>query len=193
MPNEPKDMMAAVAQSMRERTGRSVDEWVAAVEAADLDPLEQKSVREWLKSEHGIPQNSQWTIADAAARKAGWLPPSVDESTDALYAGKKAILRPLHDRIAALALALGDDVEAQQRGTYIPFVRKTQFLALGPGPRGALRVGLRFRDAPPAAPGLEPAKSFASATHWVHLAADAGDADVDALEPLLAAAYAQNG
>lgn len=190
---EPKDMMAAVSRSMRERTGKTVEEWVAAVEASGLDPLDQKAVRAWLKSEHGMAQNSQWTVADAAARKAGWTPPSVEESADALYSGAKAPLRPLHDRVLELATGMGDDAEAQQRGTYIPVVRKSQFLAVAPGPRGTLRIGLRFRDAPPADPRLEPAKGFAQATHWVHLDGGAGLAEVDELEPLIAAAYAQNG
>lgn len=188
---DAKDMMAAVSRSMQARTGRTVDEWVLAVDEAGLDPLDQKAVRAWLKAEHGMAQNSQWSVADAAARAAGWRPPSLEEATAALYAGSKATLRPLHDRVVALALGMGDDVEAQQRGTYIPIVRSRQFLAAAPGPRGTLRIGLRFRDAPPEDARLEPAKGFAQATHWVHLPADASLADVDALEPLIAAAYTQ--
>ena len=186
-------MMSALAASMRERTGRDLDEWVALVEASGVDPLDQKAVRGWLAAEHGVKQNTQWAIADAAARAAGWTPPTLEESTAALYSGKKAALRPLHDRVLAMALACGEDAEAQARGTYIPVVRGSQFAAIAPGPCGTLRVGLRFRDAPPATPGLEPAKGFAQASHWVHLETDASDEDVAALEPLLAAAYAQNG
>jgi hypothetical protein len=28
------------------------------------------------RREHGVPQNSQWAIADAAAREAGWVRPT---------------------------------------------------------------------------------------------------------------------
>ena len=71
-------MMAAVTASMRERTGRSLEEWVEEVRRAGLDPLDQKAVRAWLKDVHGVPQNSQWVIADAAARSAGWVRPDPD-------------------------------------------------------------------------------------------------------------------
>lgn len=186
-------MMAAVTTSMTERTGRSLDEWVALVRESGPDPLDQRAVRAWLKDVHGVPQNSQWAIADAAATGAGWQRPDVDAYTDALYSGSKAHLRPIHDAIMTLAEALGEDVSREGRGTYIPVVRKTQFVAVAPGPRGTVRVGFRFRGAAPEDERLSPAKGFAQATHWLHLAADADEDDLRSLEPLLEAAYRQNG
>src|SRR5580765_7842987 len=44
----PERMMAAVTDSMAERTGRDLDAWVALVEASGVDPLDQKAVRAWL-------------------------------------------------------------------------------------------------------------------------------------------------
>src|SRR6478752_6483510 len=190
---EPQDMMAAVTDSMAERTGRTLESWVDAVQASGVDPLDQKAVRRWLKDVHGVPQNSQWAIAFAAAESAGWERPSTEGYADQLYSGAKASLRPLHDAVVELALAQGDDAEAQGRGTYIPVVRKSQFAAVAPGPRGTLRVGFRYRTTVPDDPRLETAKGFAQATHWLHLDADADDNDVRSLEPLLREAYEQNG
>ncbi|ROZ64093.1 DUF4287 domain-containing protein [Kocuria soli] len=188
-------MMSALAASMADRTGRTVEQWVEVINDDGPDPLDQKAVRAWLKSEHGLPQNTQWTLADAAARAAGWVPPSTAEYVDALYSGKKATLRPLHDAVRALALSLGADVTAEGRGTYIPFVRRTQFAAVAPGPYGRLRVGVRLRAEVPTVQGfdVEPAKSFAQATHWVHLPPETAVDRVAELEPLLRAAYDQNG
>ena len=58
-------MMAGLAGSMKERTGRSLDEWVSLVHSDGPDPLDQKAVRAWLKEVHAVPQNSQWAIAAA--------------------------------------------------------------------------------------------------------------------------------
>ena len=55
----PRDMMAAVTGSLRERTGRTLQQWVATVRDSGIDPLDQKTVRRWLKTEHGVLQNSQ--------------------------------------------------------------------------------------------------------------------------------------
>lgn len=60
-------------------------------------------------------------------------------------------------------------------------------------PRGTLRVGLRYRGEVPDDPRLEPSKGFAQATHWLHLDGATDPASVGDLEPLIAAAYAQNG
>ena len=67
-------------------------------------------MRGWLRSEHGLPQNSQWAIAGAAARAAGWVRPSVAEYVDGQYSGPKARLRPICDVLAAAITSLGDDV-----------------------------------------------------------------------------------
>jgi hypothetical protein len=190
---EPADMMAVVTTSMAARTGRSLEDWVALVRESGPDPLDQRSVRAWLRDVHGVPQNSQWAIADAAATAAGWQRPDVDGYTDALYHGARAHLRPIHDAIVALAEGLGEDARREGRGSYIPVVRRTQFMAVAPGPRNTVRVGFRFRDTPPDDERLSPAKGFAQATHWLHLAADADEDDLRSLEPLLEAAYRQNG
>jgi hypothetical protein len=190
---EPADMMTAVTESMRERTGRTLDEWVALVQGSGIDPLDQRAVRAWLRDVHGVPQNSQWAVADAAATAAGWQRPDPDGYTDSLYSGAKAHLRPIHDAIVTLAEGLGDDARREGRGTYIPVVRRTQFVAVAPGPRDTVRVGFRFRGDVPDDERLSPAKGFAQATHWLHLSADADEDDLRSLEPLLQVAYDQNG
>lgn len=38
-------MMAAVTSSMRDRTGRTLEEWVEAVRTSGVDPLDQNEVR----------------------------------------------------------------------------------------------------------------------------------------------------
>ena len=98
-PSSPDAMMAAVTASMKERTGRSIEEWTEVVRASGIDPLAQNAVRRWLRDEHGIGQNTQWAIADAAARAAGWERPSLAEFIDQQYAGAKASLRPVFEAV----------------------------------------------------------------------------------------------
>jgi len=190
---EPADGTAADTGSMQERTGRTLDEWVDLVRHAGLDPLQQDDVRRWLKDVHRIPQDIQATIADAAARRAGWVEQTLEDYADALYAGSKAELRPLHDGVVALAAGLGDDCAVEARSTATHVVRRTQLASVAPGPHGTLRVGFCFRAKAPADKRLSEAKAFGQSTHWVHLASDSDENDVRSLEPLLRAAYDQNG
>jgi hypothetical protein len=186
----PDEMMSAVSESLAKRTGRSLAEWVAVVEASGLDPLDQNAVRRWLRSEHGVPQNSQWAIADAAARAAGWIRPGVEDYIDRQYRGAKVALRPVYDALATAAGDLGNDVTMEGRGTYIPFVRRRQFAAVAAPTRDRVDLGLRFTD-PPASPRLEPASAPGQATHKISLRA-VTDIDADVLH-LLRMAYEQNG
>jgi predicted transport protein len=189
MPNTPEDMLSAVSQSLAARTGRTLQEWVDLVRSSGLDPLDQAAVRGWLKREHGVLQNSQWAIADAAARAAGWVPPTVAEYVDRQYAGAKAGLRPVYEAVAAAIAELGDDVTVEGRGTYIPFVRGRQFAAVAAAARDRVDLGLRFTD-PPASARLLPSGGPGQATHTVSLRA-VQEVD-DEVRHLLRVAYEQS-
>jgi predicted transport protein len=190
-PQSPEEMTAAVTASMKERTGRTLEEWLAVVGESGVDPLDQKAVRAWLKTVHGVPQNTQWAIAFAAAEEAGWVRPDVEGYVESQYSGAKSGLRPIFDRLREVALALGDDVAVEGRGGYIPFVRRRQFAAVAAATRTRVDLGLRYVDAPTSSL-LNPSKSGpGQSTHKVALTS-VDDVTAD-LERLLAAAYDQNG
>jgi hypothetical protein len=189
-PTSPDRMMAAVIDSMEKRTGRSLPEWLEVVGGSGIDPMDQNAVRRWLKKEHGVPQNSQWAIAEAAARSAGWVEPTAEEYVDQQYDGAKAELRPIFDRIREIVSSLGEDVRLEGRKTYVPFVRRRQFAAVAAAARGRVDVGLRYTD-PPASPLLTPANAPGQATHRLSLTSE--DQITDEVARLLEAAYAQNG
>jgi predicted transport protein len=185
----PDEMFGAVAGSLADRTGHTLEEWVALVRTSGVDPLDQNAVRRWLKDVHGVRQNSQWAIADAAARDAGWVRPSVEEYIDGQFTGKKAALRPIFEAVRAAAMSLGDDVTVEGRGTIVPFVRRRQFAAVA-ATASRIDLGLRLPD-PPASARLQPATAPGTATHKIQLLTGT-DVD-DEVRALLRAAYEQNG
>src|SRR6478735_6070700 len=140
-------MMSAVSDSMAGRTGRTLEEWVALVAGSGVDPLDQNAVRRWLREVHGVKQNSQWALADAAAQAAGWVRPSVEDYIDGQFGGAKAALRPLFDVVRDAAMSVGRDVTVEGRGTYVPFVRKRQFAAVAVLST-RLDLGLRLPEPP---------------------------------------------
>lgn len=186
----PKDMMTAVSKSLESRTGKTLEAWVAVVQASGIDPLDQKAVRNWLKSEHGILLNSQWTIADAAARAAGWVAPTLEECIEQQYSGTKANLRPIFNQLRQIIENFGEDVAVEARATYIPFVRRRQFTAVVAATKTRVDVGLRFTDAPNS-DLLKPAKAPGQATHKLSLTVV--DDISEEIEKLLRIAYEQNG
>ena len=186
----PSDMMNSVSDSMKERTGKTLEEWVEVVKVSGIDPLDQKSVRNWLKSEHGILQNSQWAIADAAARAAGWVRPSVEGYIYAQYQGEKAVLRPIFDALRETIEGLGEDVAVEGRGGYTPFVRKRQFAAVQVSTKTRVDLGLRFKEAPESAL-LSTSSLPGQSTNKVGLSSV--EDITDELVGLIRLAYEQNG
>ncbi|MGX2993271.1 DUF5655 domain-containing protein [Streptomyces sp. JNUCC 64] len=187
---KPDEMMEKVTGTLRERTGRDADEWIGLVTASGTDPLDQNAVRNWLRTEHGLTKPVQWAIGLEAARRAGWVEPTEEELVDAQYGGRKAGLRPIHDRVAELANGLDTGVTREVRATYVAFARARQFAAVQPTTGTRVDLGLRFTDAPASA-RLLPAKAPGQATHKVALTSP-GEVDAE-VEALLRAAYEQNG
>ena len=178
-------------EAIERLTGRSADAWIEALRSAGLgDDAPHADRRAWLV-EHGLNRNHAgavlWWMKNGAAIEAGG-----GELIDNQYAGAKAALRPIYDRVAATIAALGDDIVPGPRGTYVSFGRPKQFALVQPSTRTRVDVGLRLPGGE-ATERLRDAGSFGSGniTHRVALAAPQ---EVDAeLEGWLRDAYAARG
>lgn len=133
---------------LRSKTGRSLAEWVALVRKEA--PADEAGRRDWLKKTHGLGTNSAWWIAERAdPAKAK----SVDDDpdaylhaaagyVDALYAGPKAGLRPIHDELLRLARTSGRDVRVCPCTTMVPIFRNHVIAQIKPSTRTRIDFGL---------------------------------------------------
>jgi hypothetical protein len=110
------------------------------------------------------------------------------EGIDAQYAGRKAALRPILERIQPIVTGFGDDVETAVRKTYVAFVRGKQFAVVQPTTSTRVDVGLKLPGVV-AAGRLEPSTNVGGGaiTHKVALAT--ADEIDDELIDWLRAAY----
>jgi hypothetical protein len=133
--------------NLKERTGRTLDEWVRIVKKSG--PPSEKDRIAWLKSEHGITTNYAGWIAkrvDGGGSAASYDP---DAMVEEMFAGKKAGLRPIYDRMLELAFALGQDVRVSPCKTIVPFYRKHVFAQVKPTTAIRIDVGFAFKDRKP--------------------------------------------
>jgi hypothetical protein len=141
MPKSPGEMIAAVKANMLEKTGKTFEAWVKIAQVSG--PPNAKECYTWLKKEHGVPHLSAEIIADKAS--GACLLEAYDNPdalVEAMYAGPKASLRPIHDELVKLAKKLGKDVIITPCKTYVSLRRKKQFAIVKPTTR--TRVDLCF-------------------------------------------------
>ena len=195
-----EDGIAAQIRNIEARYGRPLQEWFGIIAASGL--TKHTEVVAMLKAEHGMAHGAAHRISllwrqDASADSApasvpASVPASPGEVGDALYTGKKASLRPLHDQLMAEILGLGPDVSLAPKKGYVSLRRpRKQFAMIQPSGAGRIDLGLILPGVS-AAGRLEPAGSFnALFTHRVRVTS-AYDLD-DALAGWLAAAYTAAG
>jgi hypothetical protein len=205
-----EDGIAAQIRNIEARYGKPLPEWFGIIAASGL--TKHTEVVAMLKADYGmahgaahrisllsrqaaVPDSAlasgQATASDPAAASG---PPAASpgEVADALYAGKKVSLRPLHDQLMAQILGLGPDVSLAPKKGYVSLRRpRKQFAMIQPSGAGRIDLGLILPGVP-AADRLEPAGSFnALFTHRVRVTS-ADDLD-DALAGWIAAAYTAAG
>lgn len=132
---------------LKERTGRTLDEWIRIVKKTG-PPAEKERIA-WLKEAHGITTNYALWIAkrvDGGGSAESYDP---DAMVEEMFAGKKAGLRPIYDRMLALAFELGKDVHVSPCKTIVPFYRKHVFAQVKPTTNTRVDVGFAFKDMKP--------------------------------------------
>lgn len=167
------DMWETVDAGLVRNTGRGLEAWVALARATGIG--KHKALVDHLKAAEGLTHGYANSVAlRTFASDAGSIG---DEALmDAMFAGPKAELRPLHDRLVAIARGFGGDVELAPKKGYVSVRRAKQFAILQPSTRDRFDLGINLKGEPPAG-RLEASGSFnAMVSHRVRLH---GLADID--------------
>ena len=182
------DEFATMAENLRTKTGRTLDEWVAIARASGIGA--HMALVNHLKAEHGLGHGYANMVVHAANASSS-LSQDDDALVDAAFDGAKAHWRPFYDRLVALVGGFGGDVELAPKKGYVSLRRKKQFALLMPSTKDRFDIGLALKGEEPAG-RLELAGSWnAMVSHRVRIAADA-EAD-EQVAGWLRAAYDRAG
>jgi hypothetical protein len=134
-------------KNLKERTGRTLDEWIRIVR--NSGPITEKERIAWLKQSHGITTNYALWIAKRADGFGGADSYDPDAMVEEMFSGKKAGLRPIYDRMLALAFGLGKDVRVSPGKTIVPFYRNHVFAQVKPTTATRIDVGFALKAMKP--------------------------------------------
>jgi hypothetical protein len=112
------------------------------------------------------------------AKEAAMPAAASADPLDAIYAGAKAPLRVLHDRLHAEIRKLGE-FETSPKKAYVSLRRKKQFAMLGPATKDQVELGLNAKGLP-ASPRLKALPPGGMCQYSVRLSAT-GEIDAELL------------
>ena len=167
-------------------TGRTVEDFAAAL--APYGPLPHGKMVAVLKSDFGLTHGNANLIATRVRELAAGGPAPADDLLSAQYAGAKAGLRPIHDRLVGAARGFGPDVSVVVQKTAVSLRRRKQFGVIGVASASRVQLGLNLAETP-ADPRVKETTGMCS--HRVDLAS-VTDVDTDVLG-WLRAAYDEAG
>jgi hypothetical protein len=142
-------MATKIMAGMKEKTGRSVGEWMELIEKHA--PAGEKERRAWLKEKHGLGINYGWWLAEQSVGKGDDGSPETylkqaEEFVANMFSGAKAGLRPIYDALLKLGRSMGLDVKVCPCQTIVPFYRNHVFAQIKPTTRTRVDLGLALKD-----------------------------------------------
>ncbi|HYO55390.1 DUF5655 domain-containing protein [Archangium sp.] len=189
MPKTPREMREAIIRNLPKNTGKSLEEWVALLKKQG--PKDPKEARNWLKEEHGLGHGQAGMIA-AELTGGPSFTKSPESLVDAQYAGPKAELRPIYEKLLEAAKKLGKDVRVEPCTGYVPLIRENQFAVIRASTKTRVDLGLALGETEPEGK-LEAGKVQGTSERITHRIALQSPKDVDAeVVRWLKRAYAEN-
>lgn len=166
MSKNPAEMEAAMIANLKEKTGKTLDAWLAVARASKL--AKHGELVKHLKGEHGMTHGFANLVAHHAL-KASAGPSSAGDLVAAQYGGKKAALAPIYDRLIEAVSKFGADVEVAPKQAYVSLRRSKQFALIQPSTATRVDVGLNLKGEP-TSDRLESSGSFnAMVSHRVRV------------------------
>lgn len=143
------DLDAATETQLRNitaQTGITVDGFVTAISTRGI--LAHGQMVALLKSEYGLTHGNANLIAHKVREALAGGPPPAADLLEAQYRGAKAGLRPVYDRLIAIASGLGPDVAVVVQKTGVSLRRRRQFALVQAPSAQRVQLGLNLSITP---------------------------------------------
>ena len=141
---DPQAALATQLRNIEAKTGKTLAQLREIIVKSGL--AKHGEVRSMLIERFALGYGDANTLAHAAKAEAP-AAPAGDDALDAIYAGAKAGLRPLHDAVMKQIDKLGG-FDVAPKKTYLSLRRKKQFAMVGPATKDQIEIGLNAKSLP---------------------------------------------
>ena len=146
---DPLAPFGTMPTTLHEKTGRTIEDWQATVNGLGL--AKHGEILKALKQDHGLSHGYANMLALLAT---GYGTKAEDELLTGLFAGGRASLRPIYDRVESIVTGFGEDVEVLPKKTMVGFKRKRQFVCFMPASTSKVDLGITMKEDAPEDPRI---------------------------------------
>ncbi|MFL5842686.1 MAG: DUF5655 domain-containing protein [Thermoleophilaceae bacterium] len=164
----PEDGIESQLRNIEATYGKSRDDWYAIIRAAGK--TKHTEVVALLKSEYGLKHGAAHRLSLLARQQETGAQGQAD-AVAALYAGKRAALRPIHDKLIEVLERFDGVFEIVPKKGYVSLRRAKQFAMIQPSTASRVDLGLVLPELSPTGRLESAAKFNALFTHRVRIAA----------------------
>lgn len=128
--------------NIQSKTGKTLDQLYGVIRESGL--TKHAEIRDMLKTTLSLGHGDANALALAYKKTLDAAQPASGDVLDEIYAGPKAGLRAIHEKLIAEITAFGPFEIAPKKG-YVSLRRKKQFAMVGPGTKQRIEVGLNMK------------------------------------------------
>ena len=147
---DPLAAFGTMPTTLHEKTGRTLEEWQSTVRGLGL--AKHGEILKALKQDHGLSHGYANMLALLAT---GYGTSGEDALLAGLFAGPRAGLRPIYDKVESKITGFGDDVEVLPKKSMVGFKRKRQFVCFMPASASRVDLGITMKDEAPSDPRIK--------------------------------------
>lgn len=132
-------------KNIQTKTGKKLDELYAVIRKSGL--AKHGEIRDMLKRDLGMGHGDANTLVHTYLKSESGESSAAAESGDVMdqiYAGPKAALKPIHEKLMEAIEKFGD-FEIAPKKAYVSLRRKKQFATIGPATNTRFEVGLNMK------------------------------------------------
>ncbi|MBM3728993.1 MAG: DUF4287 domain-containing protein [Acidobacteria bacterium] len=129
--------------NIEKKTGKSLAELTAILKGAGL--AKHGQLRDFAKAEFNLGYGDANTLVTVVLAADAAAPTAEHDPLDAIYAGPKALLRPIHAKLIDGISGFGP-FETAPKKTYVSLRRKKQFAMIGPATNTRVELGLNGKN-----------------------------------------------
>jgi len=142
--------LATMIKNIEAKTGKTMEQLAQDIRKSGL--AKHGEIRAMLMERYGLGHGAANAAVHLALKSDGESAAAARGMSEGdvlaeIYTGKKADLRPVHDRVLELLAKLGDFEVAPKKG-YVSYRRKKQFAMVGPKTNTAVEIGFGAKSLP---------------------------------------------